>query len=157
VRSDLVLMMAVNGLVSSVLLLVLFLVFGIRVFLPVRMAGHTLLLTKETWAMLALMVPGSGIGFACLWYWLILRGRSRGVAWGAAGLYGVAVAFCALPFAGFCIGLLYDQPFLFGLVALALLLLMPNMLAALTVFGLAMGAFNGIMAHRWIAFYRPGA
>src|SRR5438270_11413718 len=101
IRIDLLWMMLVNAAAGAVALTVVLLVFGVDAILRMRVEAAGLRMSPEHWSFLALMVPGAGIAYGCLWYWLILTGRSRGVSWGGACLYGALIAYGNLPFTGF--------------------------------------------------------
>ncbi|HZP80507.1 MAG TPA: hypothetical protein VFB21_02605 [Chthonomonadaceae bacterium] len=148
-------MMCVNGIVALIVLKLVFVVFGAGTILATGLAAHAQASLIERGRMLWPMLPGAAFGFSCLWFWLALIGRSRGVPWGAALLYGVAIAFANVPFSGFLVGLLHGNPLLGLLLALVSLLLLPSLAVSMIAFGLAMGAFNGLMAQRWIARHRP--
>ncbi|HZO88387.1 MAG TPA: hypothetical protein VFB38_08605 [Chthonomonadaceae bacterium] len=151
-------MMIINGLVAAVVLLIVFVLFDIGHILEARLAAYPLVGAAAHWSKFWPMLPGASIGFGCLWYWLVLVGRSRGVPWGGALLYGVLIAMGNVPFSGFLAGLLHGSPLMglvLALIALLSLLLMPSLLLAMLVFGATMGAFNGLMAQGWIERHRP--
>lgn len=154
IRSDLLLMMVFNAAAAFVVLYFVFALSGVGSIIPERLAQAGLEVTNRKLALIGAMVPGAGIAFACLWYWLILTGRSRGLSWGAACIYGVFIAYGNTPFSGFLIGLLFGQPIVGALLGLALLLIVPQLLFATTLFGLIMGVFNGNLAQRWITWHR---
>jgi hypothetical protein len=151
-------MIFINGIAALIVLTVVFHLFGVGPILEARLAAIPLVRVAAKWNALWPMLPGAAVGFACLWYWLVLIGRSRGVPWGGALLYGVALALGNVPLGGFIIGLIHGGPLLGLLLALVFLLnllLLPSVTLAMAVFGLVMGAFNGILAQLWIERHRP--
>jgi len=152
---DLFLVMILNALVGCGLLVILCHAFAVRAaVLHMHGVAHEALLARPELLFAAALAPGAGIAFGCLWYWLVITGRQRGVPWGAAALYGVGIACADMPFAGMLWGLLDGNPFKGALIGLLVLLLVAEVRAALIAFGLAMGLLNGGIAHRWIDYYR---
>ena len=151
-RLPLLAMMLANGILSWFVLHILFSILDVRdipdIFGP-RGAAWTVGL--KSWDLLTWMLPGVGIGLGCLWFWLILVGRSRGVPWGGAFAYAVVIAFVNAPVSGLLIGSLHGNPFLGALIGLAVLLLQHSLLLALILYGILMGGLNGWLAERWIA------
>ncbi len=148
-------MIVVNGLAAGVVLKFLFALFGIGAIFPEWAAAHEWTRTAMQWELFWPLLPGAAIGFGCLWYWLILAGRFRGLPWGAACIYGCGVAFATVPLSGFLLGLQNGSPLLGLLIGLVMILVLPSLLAAMTCFGLAMGLLNGVWAQRWIIKNRP--
>ncbi len=151
-------MMVLNGVASLIVLIFVFALFRVGSILPMRLAAIPLVRAALKWNALWPMLPGAAIGFACLWYWLVLIGRARGVPWGGALLYGVGLALADLPLSGFLLGLVHGGPLvglILALISLLTLLLMPAVTLAMAVFGLIMGAFNGVLAQVWIERHRP--
>jgi hypothetical protein len=157
-RPDLFLMMWVNGLAALVVLAVVFGLFGVEFFFPAQLSRFPLAAdeTPGRWAVVLCMLPGAGIGYGCLWYWLILRQRAHHISWGGACLYGLAVGMGSLISAGLLFGLIFRLELapLFMLLMLAMLILVPPLQAAMIAFGLTMGLLNGWLAQRWIDHYR---
>lgn len=148
-------MIICNGLVAGMVLQVLYGLFGVSSHLSMRLAAWSITQSAAKWETLWPMLPGASLLFGCLWFWLIVTGRSRGVNWGAGTLYGVLIAFGNVLIAGFLTGLLNGNPLLGLLLGLVMLLLVPHLLLAMIAFGLTMGVFNGWMATRWIVRHRP--
>jgi hypothetical protein len=147
-------MMALNGVVACLVLAVLFALFGVGNIIEARLAASSLTADAAKWSALLPMLPGAAILFGCLWYWLVVIGRAKGLPWGAACLYGVFLACGNVPLSGLLMGLLHGNPLLGMLIALVMLLMLPSLLVAMICFGLTMGAFNGLMAARWIERHR---
>lgn len=149
-------MMGVNALLALGVLALVTMLFGLRVFLPPIPAVAHLTGAAPYWMFLGAMAPGAGVGFGCLWYWLILVGRTHGVSWGGACVYGVLIALADVPMAGLILGAQQGRPLLGLLLGLALLLLLPSFLLAVSLFGTIMGLFNGWAAQEWLEAYRRG-
>lgn len=154
-RGDLLCMMVKNAVMGFFVLWFVFWLFDVSSIVPERAAAFGVLLSPDKWMFLGFLLPGASIGFGCLWYWLVIVGRSRGVPWGAALSYGIFIALANVPLSGFFLGLMYGSPFLGALIGLALLMLVPSLLMSMLVFGLLMGAFNGSEAANWITRHRP--
>ena len=155
-RTDLLAMMLLNALVAAPALLLVFAIFGTRsIFAPILAASPQDDESFIRWLSYFMLLPGAGIMFSCLWYWLILTGRGRGLNWGAALCYGVGIALVNVPVCGFLVGLMLGNPALACIFALICVMLIPHLLLAMSTFGLMMGAFNGLWAHNWIAHHRP--
>jgi hypothetical protein len=144
-------MMVLNASIAGPLLALVLALFGLQTIAPPLHAFARVMESLSRWDVIWPMLPGAGIGFGCLWYWLILTGRSQGVAWGGACIYGVMIALADVLAWGLILGTLQGNP-LFGLLlGLAMLILLPVLLVAMSVFGLVMGVLNGHAAQRWIA------
>jgi hypothetical protein len=158
-RASLFAMMGINAVVSVVVLTVALSIFGVRELMPFKLAAmlHTSLHTSEAlrWNIIWPQVPGAAIAYGCLWFWLILVGRTRGVAWGGAAVYGLVIALVNVPVAGLLYGLEIGQPVLSMLIMFALLLIYPAWLLTVAVFGITMGLLNGRAAQWWIERHRP--
>lgn len=148
-------MIILNGLVGASILKLLYWLFGVSGILEMRLASWPLMQAASKWETLWPMLPGASLLFACLWFWLILTGRTNGVNWGAALFYGVMLSFANVLIAGFLAGLVNGDPLLGMLLGLVMLLLVPHLLIAMILFGLTMGLFNGLLSHRWIERHRP--
>lgn len=148
-------MLFVNGVAAFILLKIVFALFGTGLILSQRLAAYGPTHAAARWDTFWAMLPGAALGYACLWYWLILVGRSRGISWGGASIYGVLIAFGNVLAAGFLIGLLHGNPLLGLLIGFVMLLMIPSLLLAMICFGLAMGGFNGLLAYNWIERHRP--
>jgi hypothetical protein len=144
-------MMAVNAVLSLVMLTVMFKLFGVSHLLPDFAVHHAWAADAEHWQMFGTLVPGAAIGFGLLWFWLVLTGRSgKGIAWGGAAIYGLIIGICDIPLSGFLTGLLHGSP-LFGLlIGLVIMLLVPSIGLCMAAFGITMGLVNGRFAHNWI-------
>ena len=148
-------MMLVNAGIASVVLLVVFGIFGTRhILLPVSLQSAQIAdLTGSLfkWLCYGLLLPGSGILYGCLWFWLILTGRRQGVNWSAGMLYGVGIALANALLCGAMAGAMLGNS-LIGLVfALVNILLSGSFLFATATFGVFMGLLNALGASRWIA------
>jgi hypothetical protein len=143
-------MMALNALIAGPLLALLLMLFGVQhIRLPLPMLDR-LVANESAGAIVWTMVPGAGIGFGCLWYWLVLVGRSRGISWGGACIYGVGIALADVLIWGLIGGTVHGAPLLGLLIGLVMLLMLPSLTLAMCVFGLIMGVLNGRAAQRWI-------
>jgi hypothetical protein len=172
-------MMLVNAVISVFVLKLCCGLFGFRWFLPEHLSGlasaqaiqkwqvihdlckilHFALPASaqavQKWGVILPLLPGAAIGFGCLWYWLILVGRSRGLSWTGACVYGILIAFANVPLAGFLVGLLHGNALIGLLLGLVLLFVMPSIWLTMGAFGITMGLFNAAMAGRWIERHRP--
>lgn len=156
-RGDVLGMMLMNTGVSAFVLTIVFWFFEVGTIMPQRFAPITNGISAPEWLFLLALTPGAGIAYGCLWYWLVIIGRAKGVPWGGAFVYGALVAFGNVPFSGFLFGLMSGTPFLGALIGLAMLLIVPQLLIAMTLFGIIMGWYNGVKAANWIARHRPGS
>ena len=148
---SLLVMMLVNGMIAFAVLNVLFAMFGIREILPDYASTHAWAQQAAKWDLLWPLLPGAAIGFGCLWFWLIVTGRSeRGINWGVALSYGLAIAFLNVPIFGLLAGLLNGDPLIGLLLGLILMILMPSLPICMAIFGMLMGGVNGWLARRWI-------
>jgi len=144
-------MMAVNAVLSLVVLTVMFKLFGVSQLLPDFAAHHAWAAEAADWEMFGTLVPGAAIGFGLLWFWLILTGRgARGLAWGGAAIYGLIIGLLSVPASGFLTGVLHGSPFFGLLIGLVIMLLVPSIGLCMAVFGIVMGLLNGRFAHNWI-------
>ena len=143
-------MIALNGVLSAIVLKVLFRVFGVGDVIGAHLAASAGTQVAVKWDHFWPMLPGAAVGFGCLWYWLIFAGRSKGVNWGVATCYGVGVACGNVPLSGLIAGFLHGDPFIGFLMALLLLMLLPSLMVSTLCFGLTLGCLNGSMAQRWI-------
>src|SRR5579859_7483492 len=104
-RASLLAMMAVNGALALVIMTITLALFGVIDVIPEPMAAalhaHSSVPRSLVWPML----PGAAVAYGCLWYWLIVIGRSRGVPWGGAVIYGLIIALVNVPLGGFISGL----------------------------------------------------
>ena len=148
-------MILLNSIVAFIVLKVVFTLFGVNWVLGQKVAAIGALHVAVKWGVLVAMLPGAAVGFACLWYWLILVGRSRGLPWAGALIYGVLLAFGNVLLAGVLRGAAAGNPLLGLLFALVMLLLMPTIWLSMACFGLTMGLFNGLLAQNWIVRHRP--
>jgi hypothetical protein len=147
-RTALLTMIAINGALALIALTISLAIFGVRDILPPRPEMFRALRTMP-WEMIWPMLPGAAVAYGCLWYWLIVVGRSRGVPWGGAVVYGMVIALVNVPVGGFIYGGLNNYP-LAALIYLVLLLIVPVWLLAVCFFGIAMGLCNGYVAQWWI-------
>jgi hypothetical protein len=148
-------MMILNGVAAGVVLPLLYRLFGVSGLLARQLASWPVTQAAAKWETLWPMLPGASLLFACLWFWLIVTGRTRGINWGAACFYGLMISFSNVLIAGFLTGLLNGNPLLGLLLGLVMLILVPHLLLAMIAFGLIMGLFNGCLADRWIERHRP--
>src|SRR5579871_1207733 len=93
-------MILLNGILAFIVLKVVFALFGVNWVLGQKAAAIGALHAATKWGVLLAMLPGAAVGFACLWYWLVLVGRSRGLPWAGACIYGVLLAFSNVLLAG---------------------------------------------------------
>jgi hypothetical protein len=147
-------MMVANGALALVVLTATLKMFGVNEsiipILPGDMAVPAHLRLTMPWGLVWPMLPGAAVAFGCLWYWLTVIGRSRGIPWGGAAVYGLVIALVNVPVGGMLLGLLDGQP-LWGMLILAvLLLIVPGWLLAISVFGIVMGILNGFVSQWWI-------
>lgn len=156
-RFDMLRMMGINLIVGGLLLKFVLYLFGISFISPMFHFVQKWLPTGMKWEVFWPLLPGMAIGYAGLWGWLVLTGRSTKLQWGGAFAYGVGIACADVVVGGFVKGLIQGNPFLGVLLALVSLLMLPSLAPAMAVFGLAMGAFNGKMAQAWIDKNRPKA
>lgn len=141
-------MMAVNALLGGVVLFVFLQLFGIREIVAPDAMGRAL--SRIKWNALWPLVPGIGVAFGCLWYWLVAVARSHRLPWAGACIYGSIIAVMNVLLSGLMVGLLHGNPLLYFLMALIALLLVPSVLCSMVIFGLVMGALNGLLAQRWV-------
>ena len=158
-RLSLLAVMLLNALVGVVVLYLVCTLFGVNTIVIGQLAAHGIHVS-ERWGIVLPMLPGIGIGMGCLWFWLVLVGRTKGVVWGGAAVYGGLVAVCNVPIAALILVALEGRPpeeFLMAmLIAFALVLLMPALLIAMLLSGGILGLFNARLAHTWIAWYKRG-
>src|SRR5947209_6944709 len=100
-------MIFVNAIAAFFVLKIVFALFGTQAGIGAHLAGWSLTSAGAKWSVIWPMLPGAAFGFACLWYWLILVGRSRPLPWGGAFVYGAIIAFANVPIAGFFMGLVH--------------------------------------------------
>lgn len=150
--ADLFGMMLANAGTASLVLLVVFGLFGTRhILLPVSLQATDITGSLFKWLCYGLLLPGSGILYGCLWFWLILTGRRGGVNWGAAFLYGIGIALVNALLCGAMAGAMLGSS-LVGLVfALINILISQSFLFATLTYGVFMGALNALWATRWIS------
>ena len=141
-------MMAVNALLGGIVLFVILHLFGIREIVAPDAMG--LALSRIKWNALWPLVPGIGVAFGCLWYWLVVIARSRRLPWAGACIYGSIIAVMNVLLSGLFIGLLHGNPLLYFLIGLVNSLLLPTVVCAMVAFGLAMGILNGLLAQSWV-------
>lgn len=154
--SDVIQMIVVNLLVSAAVLLIVFKMFGMGVAIGQLPIGSDKNAREIMWTLYSFILPGAGIGFALLWFWLIVTGRSvKGLNWGAAYVYGGGLGLFCLPLGSFFTGILLGDPFIALLLAVLSLVLVPSIALSMVAFGLIMGGINAKMAHKWIAEHRP--
>ncbi len=156
-RASLLGVMLLNGLVGAIVLYLVCTLFGVSTIILNGLAAHGIQVS-ERWSVVLPMLPGVAIGMGCLWYWLVIIGRTKGVQWGGALVYGGVLAACNVPIAGLILGLAEgvpsDQLLMLMLIALALMMLSPAMIVAMLLSGGIMGLFNARLAHAWIAWYK---
>jgi hypothetical protein len=144
-------MMAVNAVLTLVVLTVLFKLFGVSQLLPDFAVHHAWAAEAENWEMFGTLVPGAAISFGLLWFWLVLTGRSsKGLSWAGAAIYGVIIGLLNVPVSGFLTGVLHGSPFFGLLIGLVIMLLVPSIGLCMAAFGITMGLVNGRFAQRWI-------
>lgn len=148
-------MILVNAVVAAFVLKITFAIFGVHQIIPTRLSAYAITQSAAKWEVLWPMVPGAAIAFACLWFILILVGRSRGINWTAAAFYGIGIAYADVLVGGFLIGLMHGNPLLGLLIGFAMLLIMPQIWLSMGTFGIIMGLFNANAASRWIEKHRP--
>ncbi len=127
---------------------VLVFAFGVRGALDPGAGSHLL---EGRWELIATVPFISAVAFAALW--MRLCARPRGLPVGSGGFYGIALAYGTFPMAGAAAGLLSGVGAERALFFLISLLVMPDLLGALTLYGIVMGLFNGWAAHRWRDYY----
>jgi len=144
-------MIIANAVVAFVLLSFLLRLFAIDniVLSAAKLDGP-----PNRWALSLVLLPGAAIAFGCLWYWLVVVGRTRGIVWGGALVYGMIIGVCNIPLGGLILGVLNGAPLFNMLIALLLMLLLPKTLICAGLFGTAMGVFNGTSAQQWIDAHR---
>ncbi len=154
--TDVGLMIFVNLLLSSAVLLLVFLLFGVGVAIGQLPLAPDQSARTIAWMLYGFTLPGAAIGYALLWFWLIVTGRTpKGLNWGAAVLHGAAIGLFCLPIGSLCTGILLGDPMLAVLLALVSLVMVPSIAVSMVFFGLVMGAINGAMAQAWIEKHRP--
>ena len=156
-RLSLFIVMLVNALAGSLVLYLVCTLFGVASIVIGQLAAHGIKIS-DRWGIVLPMLPGIGIGMGCLWFWIVLLGRTRGVQWGGAAVYGAILAVCNVPIAALILGVLAGvEPnglLIMMLIALALLMLSPALLVAMLLSGAILGLFNARLAHDWIAWYK---
>jgi hypothetical protein len=140
--------------VAIIVLTVALSVFGVRELIPFKLAAMLHSASAPKWSMVWPMLPGAAIAYGCLWYWQILIGRSSGVPWGGAAVYGLVIALIDVPIGGLLYGLTIGQPVLGMLLLFALLIILPGWLLTVAFFGITMGLLNGQAAQWWIERHR---
>ena len=154
--TDVLLMMVVNLLIASVVLLFVFLTFGIGIAIGQLPLAPDTSARTVMWMLYTFILPGAAVGFALLWFWLIVTGRTpKGLNWGAAFIYGGIIGLICLPIGSLCTGILLGDPFIAVLLALLSLVMVPSIAISMIFFGLLMGVINGKMAQVWIERNRP--
>jgi hypothetical protein len=148
-------MMVFNAVVGTILLLVVYALFGLNSVFAQRLAQVSALGAAAKWETLWPLIPGVAIGFALLWFCQVIIGRSRGVNWAGAFFYGIGIAFCNVVLGGLLNGLLHGNPLLGMLLGLLMLLLVPANWTSMALFGALMGLLNARLAAAWIARYYP--
>ncbi len=146
-------MMALNTAMSIVALFIIYSLFGLHGLFAHRLAVQAGDAAK--WNTLWPLVPGAAIGYSLIWFGLIIVGRSKGVNWGTACYYGIALAFANVLLGGLLNGLLHGSPLLGMLLGFLMLLMIPANWAGKATFGLIMGLLNARLAALWIARYYP--
>ena len=141
-----------NAAASLVVLRLVLGLFGIEELLPEVAARFTHIQSSTQWHLAWALTPAAAISFAALWFWLVLTGRTgKGVNWGAAFFYGVAIALFDVPLACFIAGLRLGYG-LFGLLlGVIFLLMVPALTMCMIVYGLIFGLGNASFADKWIA------
>ena len=156
-RASLFVTMLLNALVGSLVLYLVCTLFGVNAIVLSQMAAHGIQIS-DRWNMVLPMLPGVGIGMGCLWFWLVLVGRTKGVQWGGAAVYGGLLAVCNVPIAALVLAALEGCPpnemLLMMLIAFALVLISPALLISMLLSGGILGLFNARLAHTWIAWYK---
>lgn len=147
-RIDLLAMMLLNAIASGLVFYFVYTLFNVQPIIDAYLMARGLTTARTT--LVAPLIPGAGVAFGCLWYWLILTGRRSGLSWGSAFLYGILIAMADVPLGGFVVGLLNGNPLLGLLIGLVMLLLLPSLVLAMALAGLLMGGGNGWLAQRWI-------
>ena len=153
-RASLLAMMTVNAVGAIIVLTVALTLFGVRELLPFNLAAMLHIVSAPKWSMVWPMLPGAAIAYGCLWYWEVIIGRSRGVPWGGAAVYGLVIALIDVPIAGLLYGLTIGMPGLCMLFLFALLIILPGWLLTVAAFGISMGLLNGYLAQCWIDRHR---
>ena len=149
---DLFGMMFANAGTASVALLIIFGIFGTRhILLPIANMPADIAEHLFKWLCYGLLLPGSGILYACLWFWLVLTGRRDGVNWGAALFYGIGIALVNALLCGAMAGALLGSSLVGLLFALINMLISQSFLFAILAYGVLMGLLNGLWARNWIA------
>ncbi len=150
--ASLLAVIACNYLLSTAILGLALLFSDILHFIPV--------LPQETGYFACLhfsaivLAPGAAIFYGCLWFWLVITGRVKGVTWGGALVYGVCLALLDVPVAGLIAGALYGSPLLGFLLGLVILLIHPGVLFFTSCAGALLGCVNGIVATAWISQWK---
>lgn len=153
---ELVGMIALNAVVSAVLLRVLFVMFGVSAIIPELSARFAWAAEASRWSIVGTLIPGAAVSYGLLWFWLVITGRTqRGISWGGAAIYGAFAGIYDVPIAGFLTGLQHGYPILGLLLGLVMVFLVPSVLLMMITFGITMGLNNGRMARRWIERHYP--
>ncbi len=154
--TDIIKLVVVNLFLSAVVLLLVFKLFGMGIAIGQLPIGHDKSAREIMWTLYSMLLPGGAVGFALLWFWLIVTGRTvKGLNWGAAYVYGGAVGLLCLPIGSFFTGLLLGDVFIAILLAIVSLVMVPSIALSMVTFGLIMGGINAKMAHNWIQENRP--
>ena len=159
-RASLLVTMLLNALVGSIVLYLACTLFGVNSIVIGQMRAHGIQVSEQ-WGVVLPMLPGIGIGMGCLWFWLVLIGRTKGVQWGGAVVYGGILAVCNVPLAALTLGVLEgrapEELLVMMLIALALVMISPALMVAMLLAGGIMGLFNARLAHDWITWYKRGS
>lgn len=150
-------MMVANAVISTVVLYAVYAMFGLNNVLMARLSQVETLDVASKWQTLWPLIPGSAIAFACLWFCLIVVGRTRGINWPSAFFYGIGIAFGNVLLGGLLNGLLHGNPLLGLLLGLLMLFLVPATSAGMVIFGAIMGLINARFAASWIDRHYPRA
>ncbi len=149
--------MLLNLLVGSLVFYLVCVLFGINSIVIGQLLAHGIKVS-DTWGVVLPMLPGVAVGMGCLWYWIVLIGRTKGVQWGGATVYGGLLALFNVPLAALVLCLVKgvdpEQIPLIMLISLALALVSPAITVGMLLAGGIMGLFNARLAHTWIAWYK---
>lgn len=151
-RGALLCMMVLNAGLAAVVLTVVFALFDISHVLT-NAYGTRIGPSGMPADALLPFLPGAGIMFGCLWFWTCVYGRSKGLPWVGAFIYGVVLSIINVAIAGFILGMMHGEPglaLLLALIALVSVFLIPALFSAICLFGLVMGGVNAVIASIWI-------
>ncbi len=150
--ASLLTVIAVNYILSTIVLGIALMLSDILHFLPVLPHGTGYHVCMRVAAQI--LAPGAAILYGCQWFWLVITGRVKGVTWGGALVYGSCLAVANVPVAGVIAGALYGSPLIGFLLALALLLVHPGTLFFMLLAGVLLGGANGLAASAWISHWK---